>query len=108
MIVGLLGILVFVVVIAMSTLGSVLLVYFFRPKAARGSRVLAAAAAGPASILLPVSLLTMADGMDEAFVAFLGVGFIGAILFGVIGWPVSHFATRRLDRMTDISLETFE
>ena len=71
MVAGLLGIALFVVMIVMSTLGSVLLVQFIVPQLSRGKRILVAALIGPALLLLPVTAITLTDNPKESHVKFL-------------------------------------
>ena len=99
--------LVLTVFSVMTTLGSVLLVRFVIPGAAKGKRVFAAAFLGPASVLLPILTFAL---IDETSVLVTVSGFILVLLgAGVaIGWPVAHLATRRLDRLTRFDVETFE
>ncbi|MFL0356342.1 hypothetical protein ACI5KX_07655 [Erythrobacter sp. GH1-10] len=92
---------------AMATLGAVLLVRFIIPGAGRRARILSAAVLGPGLVMLPTPLFTL-DGPNE-WLPFL-LGFM-AVLIGVcavIGWPISHIATRKLDRLTHFDVGTFE
>ncbi len=91
----------------MATLGSVLLMRFFLSRASRRQRVFTAAFLGPASVLLPILTFAL---IDDTSVIVTVSGFILVLLgAGVaIGWPVAHFATRRLDRLTQFDAETFE
>ena len=99
--------LVLTVFTVMTTLGSVLLARFFIPGASGRIRVFAAAFLGPASVLLPILVFAL---IDETSVIVTVSGFILVLLgAGVaIGWPVAHFATRRLDRLTQFDAETFK
>jgi len=108
MVSGLLGIAIFVVIIFMSTLGSVLLVQFIVPKLSRGKRILVAALIGPALLLLPVTAVILVDNPSDALVGLFGVSIMGLVMSGIVGWPTAHFATKRLDRMTKFDLETFK
>lgn len=103
--VGLIFVLLFVI---MSTLGSVLIVAFAMSKSGFAKRVLAATLGGPGVMLAPLALVMLLDGDDDMFAALLGFSFIGAIACALIAWPVSHVATRRLDRMIQFDVGTFE
>ncbi len=101
-------ILFFVAVLAMSTLGAVLLTRFFLSKLNRAGRIFTAAIGGPAMILWPMFLLIVAERGDDILIGFLGVGALVAGGSLIIGWPIAHFATKRLDQLTHFNLETFE
>ena len=101
------AILIVLAIFLMSTLGSVLLVAFFMAKAALRTRITAAAIAGPSVTLVPIMLLTALDG-PSGLSAFLGFSIITLVACAAIGWPVAHFATKRLDRMIQFDVETFE
>ena len=108
MIAGILGIAIFVVMVVMSTLGSVLLVQFVASKWRRGLRILAATLLGPGLMLVPLSLVALFDGSPDALAGFLGIGIIGMLICGIVSWPVAHLATKKLDRLTVFDIETFE
>jgi len=48
------------------------------------------------------------EGESDYLAIFLGITVGGVLLFGLISFPVALFATRRLDRLTQFDLETFE
>lgn len=100
-------ILVVLALFVMSTLGSVLLVAFVFAKASFKLRVVVALLAGPGVLILPIMLLVASDG-GGALDAMLGFSAIGAIACGFIGWPVAHLATKRLDRLIQFDVGTFE
>ena len=108
MLATLLAILLMLVLFIMSTLGCVLLVGFFLSKLSRGIRILLATLSGPGVIILPIMLLALSDGGGDGFAASLGFSVLGAIVCAFIAWPVAHLATRRLDRMTQFDVGTFE
>jgi hypothetical protein len=108
MIAALPALFLFVIILVMMTLGSVLLVRFFMPGAGGPRRVFAAALCGPLALILPaLVMVTIAEGTFEVeqVVAF---AMSLLVLFGIIGWPVAHFATRRLDRLTQFDPQVFE
>lgn len=97
-----------VVVIAMATLGAVLLVRFALGGQSRSRRVFAAALVGPGLVLMPVFAIALVG--EGAFSGSIVVGF-GVLLAassGFIGWPIAHFATARLDRLTRFDPQVFE
>ncbi len=95
------------IIIAMATLGAVLLVRFFMTKADTATRTVTAALLGPLLVLLPffiVLIITEGDGIA----GLIGISVIVLLLFVFIGYPVSHFATRRLDKLTEFTADIFE
>lgn len=96
-----------IVIIAMATLGAVLLIRFFMTKADTATRTITAALLGPLLVLLPffiVLIITEGDGIA----GLIGMSVIVLLLFAFIGYPVSYFATRRLDRLTEFKADIFE
>jgi uncharacterized protein YggT (Ycf19 family) len=95
-------------VLVMATLGAVLVTRFVLGTQASARRVLAAALGGPLSLILPGMMAVLFDtgGVDTS--ALIGFGVLGVFAFGAIGWPVAHFATRRLDRLTAFDPQVFE
>ena len=108
MMTGLIGIAIFLVTIAMSTLGSVLLLRFILGDWSRGRRVLLATLMGPGLMLIPFSLVALFDGGAGGFAAFFGISVMGMAMCGIISWPVAHFSTKKLDRLTVFDVETFQ
>lgn len=108
MLAGLVGIFTVLLLVVMSTLGCVLLVAFVMAKRSFRARVLTAMLAGPGVMLLPLLLLAASDSGGDGFAAMLGFSFLGALACGFIGWPVAHMATRRLDRLIQFDVGTFE
>lgn len=94
------------IIIAMATLGAVLLIRFVMPGAARGNRILAAALLGSAAPLLPFTFVSGLGG--DWIAATLGFGALIAGAGLLVGWPIAHFATRRLDRLTGIDARLFD
>ncbi|MEM9500468.1 MAG: hypothetical protein AAF941_01360 [Pseudomonadota bacterium] len=94
-------------VMTMATLGAVLLMRFFMKKADTSTRTFMAALLGPGLVLLPVSAFVfLAD--QGGIEGILGIFIILLLLFAMIGYPVSHFATRRLDKLTRFNADTFK
>lgn len=96
-----------IIIIAMATLGAVLLVRFFMTKADTATRTVTAALLGPLLVLLPffiVLIITEGDGIA----GLIGISVIVLLLFVFIGYPVSHFATRRLDKLIEFTADIFE
>lgn len=108
MLAGVLGIFTLLVILVMMTLGCVLLTGFVMAKSGFGPRVAVAAIAGPGMLLAPLLLIAGMDGPDDFLAATIGFGVLGAMMCGLIGWPVAHVATRRYDRLTKFDLGTFE
>lgn len=104
---GLIGILFLIVILAFMSAGSVLLVKFMIPKAAHSTRVLSSILLAASALLMPIFLMGVADGGGGAFDLGLGLVVGGAAMSVVVCWPVAHFATKRLDRLTEIDVETF-
>jgi len=94
-------------VMAMGTLGAVLLVRFVMTKSSTGTRTFAAAAIGPGFILFPaIGFVSYNDG--GVFDGIVSLVIVFLLLFALIGYPISHFATRRLDKLTQINADTFK
>lgn len=104
---GLAVILFVLVMFILATLGCVLLVTFLFAKRAFRVRVVLAMFAGPGLLLIPAMLLAMTDS-GSALEAMLGFSFIGLLACAFIGWPVAHFATKKLDRLIQFDVGTFE
>ncbi|MEM6475698.1 MAG: hypothetical protein AAF687_05980 [Pseudomonadota bacterium] len=95
-------------ILVMFTLGSVLLVSFFMNAASRGTRVFVAAMAGPTGLLIPTFFISGGGEQPHLLEFGIAVVVIGAIASVIIGWPVAYLATKRLDRMTQFDVGTFE
>ena len=97
----------FAVMLVMATLGAILLVLFARPAASTRVRTLWAALLGPGLACTPLILVMAADGREFVVV---GLAAASILLAGVaiVGWPVLHFATRRLDKLTRFDVSTFQ
>lgn len=98
----------FAIMLVMATLGAVLLVRFLLGGQSGARRVFAAALGGPASLLLPTIAMVLAAQDVVVPEQAIGFGFIFLVGTGVIGWPVAHLATRRLDRLTRFDPQIFE
>ncbi len=96
------------IVLVMSTLGSVLLAGLFLSKLDRVARVFVAAIAGPILIIVPAVILGGMNDPNGLFEGVIVLGLIGAVAAVVVGWPVAHFATKSLDRLMKFDLETFK
>lgn len=107
MISALLVIPLFAIFFVLMTLGTVLLVKFFLARLTRSSRVLVASVLAPLSLMIPASLISLAEGdasiADVLIVLIVG----GGVLAVIVCWPIAHFATKRLDRLTEFDIETF-
>ena len=107
MLAGLTAFLIALIIFIMATLGCVLLVAFTMRKSSARARITVAALAGPGTMVAPIMLLAAIDGPGGASAA-LGFSIIGLIACAGIGWPVAHVATRRLDRLIQFDVDTFE
>lgn len=108
MIFGLFALALVILILFMMTLGAVLLAGLLIGGTSSARRIALAAIGAPLVLLLPVFAVTLSETgartgteMGAGFVILLGV-------FGVIAWPVAHFATRRLDRLTQFDPSVFE
>lgn len=101
-------IIAFLIIIAMSTLGSVLLLRILPVNPPAGARIFIAALIGAATATVPLAALSMVDGDGDGFEVAIGMAVIAGIAFLVVGWPTSHFATRRLDRLFHYDPGVFE
>ena len=107
MVFALLAMALFFAALYLMTLGAVLLARIVLGPCEPVRRILAAISAASITALLPIFALALAHKAgpppSESAVAFL-------VLFGVsiaIAWPVAHFATRRLDRLTQFDPQVF-
>lgn len=104
---ALISIVILLLFIALSTLAMVLMARFTLGKRSADTRIIAAGISGPGWVIGPFLLFFAAAdrlGNVEALVmiALLFAGFI------VVGWPISYFATRRLDRLIQPDTAIFE
>jgi hypothetical protein len=95
-------------VLVMATLGAVLLARLVLGGQDSARRVLAAALGGPLSLILPIVLIVLFDSGRADSSAMIGFAILTVFALGAIGWPVAHFATRRLDRVTAFDPTVFE
>lgn len=97
-----------VAILYMATLGAVLLARFVLGPGNGTGRVFAAALGGPVTVILPVVGIALADSGVRSPLEF-AIG-SAAILMGffAVSYPVAHFATRRLDRLTGFDPQVFE
>ena len=101
--------LVFVaIVLVMATLGAVLIARFAVGGDDETRRVIVAAIGGPLTVILPTLVFVFVDAGAVDASGIMGFGIVLLIAFGAICWPVSHFATRRLDRLTRFDPQVFE
>lgn len=96
------------IILVMVTLGAVLVARFGMGAGNTSLRVLAAALGGPLVIVMPSLGLTFVDQAADVTPVVIGFGILLVIAFGAIGWPVAHFSTRRLDRLTRFNPQVFE
>ncbi len=94
------------VTLGMTTVGAVLLVWFWGSNLAPSTRVTLSAVLGPAAFMVPIVLLAGNGGMGSEELWVLAIIIVLPII--TIGWPVAFFATRKLDRMTVNSASVFE
>ncbi|MEQ5786429.1 hypothetical protein J3454_00830 [Erythrobacter sp. NFXS35] len=106
MLIGLLAFVLFVLLLIMVTLGAVLVARFVLGGSGSSARIVAAAFSGPMTLALPVFAAVLSEGFSWSELGV--VLFLLAFLFCAIGWPVAHFATRRLDRLTQFDPRVFE
>ncbi|MEP1422473.1 MAG: hypothetical protein ABJK59_11940 [Erythrobacter sp.] len=93
--------------LGMMTLGAVLLVKFVLGKRSRPNRILAASLFAPVGFLLPISLISLADGAADFADVLIGLGVVGGVFSVIFCWPIAHFATKKLDSLTEFDIETF-
>jgi hypothetical protein len=79
--------------IAFTTLGCVLLSFFWLRHLSRAARALLVTAGGALVLLVPVCLIGGVGA--EAVWVLLG----GSLGYAVIGYPIAFLATRKLDRL---------
>lgn len=97
-----------VIILVLVTLGAVLVARFVIGAGNTSRRVLAAAIGGPLAVVVPMAGIALFDQAADGSLAMIGFGILLVIAFGAIGWPVAHFATRRLDRLTQFDAKFFE
>jgi type IV secretory pathway TrbD component len=108
MIVGVFAFVLVAIILVMATLGAVLVVRFAIGGADRSRRVVAAALGGPLTVILPTFVVVIFAEGAASSTEFIGFGVLLLVTFGVIGWPVAHFSTRRLDRLTRFDPQVFD
>lgn len=108
MLIGLLALVLFVLLLIMVTLGAVLVARFVLGGSGSSARIVVAAFSGPMTLVLPVFAAVLSEGFSSSDGELWVVLFLLAFLFCIIGWPVAHFATRRLDRLTQFDPQIFE
>lgn len=97
----------FVIIIAATTLAAVLLARFWLPGQTSGARIGIAAAGGPSILGLAVAVIALLTN-DFGFELLIGLGAIVLVPMLFVGWPVSYWATRKLDKLTMVSASVFE
>lgn len=102
------GLVALAIILVFTTLGAVLLVRFVLPDMARASRVLAAGLGGPVGAMGPFLFIVALEEGGWRSGAALGLLLVLAASCLLLGWPVAHFATRRLDRLTRFDSGVFE
>ena len=108
MIIGLLALLLVLVILVMTTLGAVLLARFLLGPGKPARRIAAAAFGSPVTLLALTFAMSFADDRTRT-VPEVGAAFVVlAGLFSFVAWPVAHFATRGLDRLTRFDPSVFE
>ena len=107
MVTALIAIVLFVLFIQMVTLGAVLLTWFVLGRQSRARRVFVAVMCGPLAMIVPTFALIYSEQGNFDPEQFVGIGLLLAI-GAMVAWPVAHFATRRLDRLTQFDPQVFE
>ncbi|HSJ78758.1 MAG TPA: hypothetical protein VK913_08495 [Erythrobacter sp.] len=108
MFVGLLTLVLFVILLIMVTLGAVLVARFVLGGLGSSARIVAAAVGGPMMLVLPVFAIVLSEGFSRSDSELWMALFLLMFLFCAIAWPIAHFATRRLDRLTQFDPQVFE
>jgi predicted permease len=108
MLIGVLALVLFFLLLIMVTLGAVLLARFILGGSSGSARIVAAAFGGPMTMVLPVFAVVLSEGFSRFDGELWAVLFLLLFVFCAIGWPVAHFATRRLDRLTRFNPQVFE
>ena len=89
------------------TLGCVLLAKLWFGRFARGVRTLIAALSGCFVMILPVIIVSLTEDSLRGWGEFFGVLAVLLFICMVVAWLPAHFATKRLDRLTEFDIETF-
>lgn len=108
MLIGLLALVLFVLLHIMVTLGAVLVARFVLGGSGSSARIVAAAFGGPMTLALPLFAVVLSEGFSRSDGELWMALSLLLFLFCAIGWPVAHFATRRLDRLTRFDPQVFE
>lgn len=109
MVVAALGFTYIAIIYVLATLGAVLLVRFVMGSGHTSRRVFAAALGGPLMVTVPgLALILFDDTVLSSASAFIGFSMALVIVSCAICWPIAHFATRRLDRLTQFDPQVFE
>ncbi|WP_209347855.1 hypothetical protein [Pontixanthobacter sp. CEM42] len=96
-----------VMMIFLSTAGSALLLKFWAGNLSRSTRILLAIAAGTLLPFLPLTMMANTYGEIGMEMA-IQIGAVLTIPMLVVGWPIAFFATRKLDKLTEIKASVFE
>ena len=91
----------------MSTFGAVLIVRFVSSEATLGTRTLSAAVLGPISVVSPLVILFFSDE-NELVEGAIALAVVIGVAVLILGYPISHFATRKLDKLSGFDARTFE
>lgn len=93
-------------ILIVTTLGCVLLTKLFADKVSRGGRTVIAALSGCLVVIFPLILVAFMENSQMGGEAFAAIGMV-LFFCMVVAWLPAHFATRRLDRLTEFDIETF-
>lgn len=108
MIAAVFGLVFVTIILVIATLGAVLVARFMFGGSDASRRVIAAAIGGPLIVILPILVFVVLDAGAVDASGAIGFRIVLVIASGVIGWPIAHFATRRLDRLTRFDPQVFE
>lgn len=97
-----------IIILGLLTMGAVLFVKLVMPGVSQSKRIFAASLLGPGGLIIPGLLISMVEAGGEELIALVAAMVGGLLFMGVLCWPAALFATRRLDRLTQFDLETFE
>lgn len=97
-----------IIILGLLTMGAVLFVKLVMPGVSQSRRIFAASLLGPGGLVIPGLLISLVEAGGGEIIPLVAAMLGGLLFMGALCWPAALFATRRLDKLTQFDLETFE